>query len=459
MHLLSEFKTNYKIAYPVILGQIGHILVGFADNIMVGALGAAPLAAVSLTNSLLFIIFSLGIGFTLAITPLTAEANGAKDYKTGQKIFMHGVLLSFFLAVFLCGILFLLKPFIVHLNQPKEVVSHVFPYFDILIVSMIPMILFQSYKQFADGLAQTKYAMWATIIANLVNVFLNYVLIYGKFGFPRMELTGAAIGTLISRITMLVLMVYFFRTRKVFAPFIQKIHLKFLNKKHSLKLIKLGYPTALQMLFEIGIFGAGILLSGMIGTKAQAANQICLNLATMTFMVSMGLSVTATIRIGNYKGQGNFLALKQAAYSLFVMIILLDILFAVLFISLKDWLPLAYINDISVVQMAAKLLVISGLFQIPDGIQIILLGSLRGLQDVKIPTWITFISYWVVGIPICYYLGLCTSFKTSGIWIGFFISLSIAAALLYIRFKKLTNYNQLNLLHNANSQIFTCREF
>lgn len=437
LNFLHEFKINSKIAYPIILGQIGHIFVGFADNIMVGKLGAAPLAAVSFTNSILFVSFGLGIGFTFGITPLAAEANGAKNYQNGQKIFKHSVLLSFFLSLMLCGLLFFCKPFFSFLGQPKEVLAYVFPYFDIINISIIPMIVFQSYKQFADGLSQTKYAMRATIIANLVNIVLNYLLIYGNFGFPKMGLTGAGIGTLISRIVMLFLMVYFFKTQNIFKPFIEKINFKFLEKKYLLKILKLGMPTALQMLFEIGIFGAGILLSGMLGTKAQAANQICLNLSTMTFMVSMGLSITATIRVGNYKGQNNFSALKKAVYSLFLMIVLLDLLFAIFFISLKDFLPLAYIQEGSVIKIAAGLLVISGLFQIPDGIQVLLLGSLRGLQDVKIPTWITFISYWMIGIPMCYYLGLRTPLKTSGIWIGLFISLSIAACLLYLRFRKL----------------------
>ena len=437
MNLLHQFKINTKIAYPIILGQLGHIFVGFADNIMVGKLGAVPLAAVSLTNSILFITFGLGIGFTFAITPLAAEAHGAKNYLAGQKIFKHGVLLSFFLSLILCSLLFFCKPFFSFLGQPKEVLANVFPYFDLINISIIPMIVFQSYKQFADGLAQTKYAMRATIIANIVNIILNYLLIYGHLGFPKMGLAGAGIGTLVSRITMLFLMIYFFKTKNPFQPFIEKLNFKFLEKEPLLKILKLGTPTALQMLFEIGIFGAGILLSGMLGTKAQAGNQICLNLSTMTFMISMGLSITATIRVGNYKGQNHFSALKQAVYSLFLMIILLDIFFAGIFISLKSVLPRAYIEDSSVIKIASQLLVISGLFQIPDGIQVLLLGSLRGLQDVKIPTWITFFSYWVVGIPMCCYLGLRTSLKTSGIWIGLFISLSIAAVLLYLRFRKL----------------------
>ena len=435
---VQEFKINYKIAYPIVLGQLGHISVGFIDNIMVGKLGAAPLAAVSLTNSLLFIAFSVGIGFTLAITPLISEANGSKNYQNGQKIFIHGVLLSLILGILLCSFLFFAKPFTKYLDQPKEVLAHVFPYFDILTISMLPMLLFQAYKQFSDGLSKTKYAMWATIIANLINVLLNYLLIYGKFGFPKMGLTGAGIGTLVSRTMMLVLMIYFIRKKSVFQPFITKIRFKYLEKKTIQKFIRLGYPTALQMLFEIGIFAGGILFSGMIGTNAQAANQICLNLSTMTFMISMGLSITATIRVGNYKGKKDFISLKNAAYSLFLLMILMDILFAMVFITLKDILPWAYVNDLSVIQIASNLLIISGLFQIPDGIQIVLLGCLRGLQDVKTPMLITFISYWLIGIPICYFLGLHTNLKTLGIWIGLFISLTITAYFLYIRFKKLT---------------------
>jgi multidrug resistance protein, MATE family len=410
------------IAYPVMLGQLGHVLVGFADNVMVGELGAAPLAAVSLANSLSFIAFSIGIGFTLAITPLIAEADGSNKYDEGKSYFQHGIFMSVILGFVLCGVLFLMKPLMSIMHQPEDVVEYALPYFDIIAYSMVPMLIFQAYKQFADGLSQTKDAMMAAILANVINVFLNYVLIYGKFGFPKMELIGAGIGTLISRFFMLFFIMYRIYTKKVFSNFVCKIRFSELKKSVLQKVFQLGYPSALQMLFEIGIFASCVLLCGMIGTTAQAANQIALNLATMTFMIAIGLGVTATIRVGNQKGKHQYSELKRIARSVFLLMFLMDIVFALFFILLKDFLPLAYIDDPVVIETAASLLIIAGLFQISDGIQVVVLGALRGLQDVQKPMFITFVAYWLIGFPVCYYLGL-----------------TVSAIMLYLRFHKLTN--------------------
>ena len=239
----SEFQKNLQLAYPVMLGQLGHVLVGFADNIMVGELGPAPLAAVSLANSLAFIAFSIGIGFTLAITPLIAEADGENNVENGKSYFQHGVVMSVVLGVLLCGLLFLMKPLMSNMSQPEEVVTYALPYFDIISFSMIPMLIFQAYKQFADGMSQTKYAMRAAIIANLVNVGLNYVLIYGKFGFPRLELIGAGLGTFISRIFMLGFIMYAVHTNKIFSVFVSRIRLSNIKKQVLKKVFDLGYPS------------------------------------------------------------------------------------------------------------------------------------------------------------------------------------------------------------------------
>jgi MATE family multidrug resistance protein len=428
-----------QLAYPVMLGQLGHVLVGFADNIMVGELGAAHLAAVSLANSVAFIAFSIGIGFTLAITPLVAEADGERNAQNGNAYFQHGILMSLVLGFLLCAVLFLLKPLMSNLSQPTEVLVYALPYFDIIAFSMVPLLVFQAYKQFADGMSQTKYAMRAAIIANLINVALNYVLIYGKFGFPRLELVGAGIGTFISRVAMLGFIMYAVHNKPVFADFVSRIRFSSIKKEIVKKVYFLGYPSALQLFFEIGIFGTAILLSGVLGTLAQAANQIALNLATMTFMIAVGLGVTATIRVGNQKGLKNFKELKRIGFSVFLLMTLIDIFFAAGFILFKDILPYAYIEDLEVIRMAASLLVIAGLFQISDGAQVVLIGALRGMQDVIKPMGITFVAYWLIGFPICYYLGLETNLGAIGIWIGLLVGLTVSAIRLYLRFQKLSN--------------------
>lgn len=420
------------------LGQLGHVLVGLADNLMVGKLGAPSLAAVSLGNGIIFIALSLGIGFTFAITPLIAEADGEKNVEKGRSYFQHGVFLSIILGILLFLVLLLAKPVLYYMKQPIEVVELAVPYFEVVAFSMIPLMIFQGFKQFADGLSLTKYAMQATIIANIINVIFNYLLIYGIWVFPKMGIVGAAYGTLFSRFAMLALLIVIMKSKAIFAPYLKGFSLLEIKEKILQRIFNLGYPTALQMWFEVGIFSSGIFLAGVIGTKAQAANQIALNLASMTFMIAVGLGVTATIRVGNQKGLKNYKELRRIALSIFVLMAAIDLLFAGGFILMKNILPTFYIHDVEVIEVAATLIVIAGFFQLSDGIQAVVLGALRGLQDVKIPMLITFVAYWVVGFPICYYLSLKTDLKAIGIWIGLLISLTVSAILLYIRFHQLT---------------------
>ena len=421
------------------IGHLGHILVGLADNIMVGRLGAAQLAAVSLGNSFVFIAFSLGIGFSFAITPLIAEADGENDIEKGRKYFQHGLILCTILGLSMFLMLVLATPILHYMNQPEEVVELAIPYLNIVAFSMIPLMIFQAFKQFTDGLSQTKYGMHATLIANVVNVVLNFFLIYGIWIFPRLELEGAALGTLFSRFAMLIFIVLILRSKDKFTPFLKRLKLIEIHKKVFYEIINLGFPTAMQMLFEVGIFTAAIWLAGTLGTIDQAANQIALNLSSMTFMIAVGLGVTATIRVGNQKGLQNFSNLRRISFSIFLQVFIIEFFFAIGFIVLKDVLPLVYIDNLSVVNTAASLLLIAGLFQLSDGFQVVVLGALRGMQDVKIPTFLTFIAYWVVGFPISYILGKTLNYGSQGIWIGLLAGLTTSAILLFLRFNYLSN--------------------
>ena len=429
------------------LGMLGHTFVAFADNVMVGQLGTAELAAVSLGNSFVFIAMSLGIGFSTAITPLVAEADASNNISEGKNAFKNGLLLCTILSVLLFLIILLLKPVMYYMDQPKEVVELAIPYLNFVSLSLIPLIVFQAMKQFSDGLSNTKYPMYATILANVINIILNYLLIFGTFGFPKLGITGAAIGTLFSRIIMVYFLWMIFKNKEKFKPYINGFNFKKIEKKISLKLFNLGFPSALQMFFEVGIFTAAIWLSGVLGKNPQAANQIALNLSSMTFMIGIGLSVAAMVRVGNQKGLNDFVSLRRIAFSIFFLTFLIEIIFASFFLVFRDWLPTLYldqntlvnINDNKeVVIIASKLLLVAAFFQIFDGLQVAILGALRGLQDVKIPALITFISYWIIGFPVCYYLGLHTSLESMGIWIGLFTGLFTASILLYLRFNYLT---------------------
>jgi MATE family multidrug resistance protein len=437
------------------LGMLGHTFVAFADNVMVGQLGTAELAAVSLGNSFVFIAMSLGIGFSTAITPLVAEADSANNISQGKNAFKHGLILCTFLSVLLFLIILLLKPLMYYMDQPKEVVELAIPYLNYVALSLIPLIIFQALKQFSDGLSNTKYPMYATILANVINIVLNYLLIFGSFGFPKLGIVGAAIGTLFSRIIMVYFLWMIFKSKDKFRPYITNFNFKKIEQKISAKLFNLGFPSALQMFFEVGVFTAAIWLSGVLGKNPQAANQIALNLSSMTFMVGIGLSVAAMVRVGNQKGLNDFISLRRIAFSIFFLTFIIEIIFASFFLIFRDWLPTLYIDgdtlvniddNKEVVLIASKLLLVAAFFQIFDGLQVAILGALRGLQDVKIPAFITFISYWIVGFPVSYYLGLYTSLESIGIWIGLFTGLFVASILLYIRF----NYLSKKLILQSN---------
>ena len=443
----KEFGYNLKLASPVMLGMVGHIMVSFADNIMVGQLGAKELAAVSLGNSFFFIAMSLGVGFATAITPLVAEADSSKNIQGVKNSLKHGLILCTFISLALLVGIFVSLPLMEKMNQPQDVVLLAMPYLKIIAISLVPLVIFEGLKRFSDGLSKTKYPMYAAVFSNGINIVLNYLLIFGMLGFPKLGIVGAGIGTLISRVFMvLFILIIFFKKEKIRVYF-SNLNFKITEKAVFKKIFDIGIPSALQMLFEVGIFTAAIWLSGTLGKIYQAANQIAFNLSAITFMVGVGLGVAAMIRVGNQKGLSDFLSLRRIAISVFMLTILIEIVFAVIFLVYNEWLPTIYletnnpeklVENTEVILIASKLLVIVALFQIFDGLQVAILGALRGMQDVKIPTLIAFISYWVIGFPLCYYLGLHTPLKSTGIWIGLLVGLASASLLLYLRFNYLT---------------------
>ena len=456
-HLTKEFRYNWKLSAPVIMGMLGHTFVGLVDNIMVGQLGSAELAAVSLGNSFFFVAMSLGIGFSTAITPLVAEADSENNFKKGKSAFKHGLFLCIVLSLLLYGMILLAKPLMYLMEQPEEVVPLTMPYLDIIAISLIPLIIFQGFKQFSDGLSLTKHAMYATIVGNLINIGLNYILIFGKLGFPKMGIVGAGVGTLVSRLAMIAIIWTLLKNDKKASAFVTHIRLFILDSTMLKKIINLGLPSAMQMFFEVAIFTSAIWLSGLLGKNAQAANQIAINLSSMTFMIAMGLSVTAMIRVGNQKGLKNYVELQRIAKSIFLMGIMFASVFALLFLIFHDIFPLLYldledvnnyIDNQEVVAIASKLLLIAALFQISDSAQVVFLGALRGLQDVKIPTLLTFIAYWMIGFPTSYFLGKETAYGSTGIWMGLLVGLASASIFLYLRFIYLTN--RLIQAHNTN---------
>lgn len=442
-----EFKYNIKLAYPVMIGMLGHTFVQFVDNVMVGQLGTAELAAISLGNSFVFIGMSIGIGFSQAITPLIAEADGAKKDKDISGIFEHSFLICIILGIVLFLLVFLNRNLLYSMNQPVEVVELASPYLFWVSFSLISIVTFQSFRQFADGLSFTRAAMYSTLVGNTINVILNFVLIFGFWIFPKLGVEGAAIGTLISRLCMLTFIIFYLKLHKKLSKYLKRFFPTKVEIERVKKILYLGLPSALHSFFEVAFFISAVWMSGFIGKNSQAANQIALNLSSMTYMVALGVGVAAMIRVGNQRGMMNFRKLREVAISTLLLIIIIDFFFCLIFLIFNDLLPLLYLdpsdpsnlNDVNeVLNIASKLLIVAGVFQLFDGIQAVVLGALRGMQDVNKPAIIIFFSYGILGFPISYFLGFHTSLAIVGIWIGLLSGLFFSSLFLFLRFNYLS---------------------
>ncbi len=433
-----HFKKNFNLAYPVMLSQLGHVLVGVADNIMVGRLGTVPLAASSLANAVFFLLLTFGIGVSYAITPLVAAADGANNQPTISQVLKHGLLINMVTGVFLFGIVLVGGDALHYMGQPEDVVALAIPYLAVITFSIIPFMFFQTFRQFAEGLSMTKQAMYITVSANVINVVLNYIFIYGKLGVPAMGLLGAGWATLISRIMMGLMMFAFIYYHKKFKQYRAGFILKNYSMAFVRKMLAIGIPAAFQFAFEVSAFAGAAIMIGWFGASSLAAHQVAINLVSISYMMASGLSAAATIRVGNQLGRKDIVTLRRAAYTIFIMVSVFMLICGFVFYFGRYYFPSWYIDDPQVINLAASLIIIAAFFQLSDGVQVVSLGALRGLKDVKLPTVITFLAYWVLGLPIGYWLGFQQGYGAVGIWIGLLIGLTVAAVMLSFRFDKLT---------------------
>ncbi|WP_235689723.1 MATE family efflux transporter [Fulvivirga lutea] len=435
---IEHLKKNFHLAYPVMLSQLGHMMVNVADSVMVGHLGAVPLAGASLANVIFHLLLMFGIGVSYAITPLVAAADGEGNVSKSAVYLKHAIIINLITGLILFAIVAIAGPGLKYLDQPMEVVDMALPYLNIVTLSLVPLMIFQTFRQFAEGLSDTKMAMIIVIGSNLLNVILNYILIYGKLGFDAYGLIGAGYASFIARIILASWMVLYVYHGKKYQPFRLGFKLGNYSKNIFRNMLGLGLPAGIQFIFEVGAFGFAVIMIGWIGTEALAAHQIAINMAAISYMMASGLSAAATVRIGNQLGLKDIPTLRAAAFTLYGMVILFMGICATVFIVGRFYLPSLYIEDTAVIELAAGLLIIAGFFQISDGIQVLSLGALRGLADVKIPTAMTFIAYWVLGLPIGYLLAFHYQMGASGVWYGLLIGLSIVAITLFWRFNHLT---------------------
>jgi len=437
-----HIRPNFLLAYPVMLSMLGQVMTGVADSVMVGWTGAVPLAASSLANIFFSIPLFFGVGVSYAITPLVAQAEGANDQDKIINTLKNGSLINLATGLILVALIFSVEPFMHAMGQPDEVVTLAIPYLSIIAISIIPTMIFQTYRQFAEGLQRTRVAMIIVVGSNLLNIILNYILIFGKYGFPEMGLNGAGWATLISRVVMaLSMMLYVYYGRK-FAAYQAGFSIGHYSRSLITKMLHIGLPAGSQFVFEAGAFGFSALMMGWIGTTALAAHQIAINLATISYMTTSGLGAAATIRVGNFWGQRDTANLRASAFSMIGMATVIMTAWALLFIFGRYFLPALYIDDQAVIELTASLLIIAAFFQLSDGIQVVTAGALRGLQDVKIPSLLIFIAYWIIALPLGYWLAFPLQMGAKGIWIGLFLGLTLTATAMVVRLHKLSRKQQ-----------------
>ena len=436
-------RATLTLALPVMLTQVGQVSVNLFDNIIVGKLlGAQALASVSLGNALFFSIFVFALGFSFAIPPLVSEAHSQNNHDTINSVFRHGFVINIGIGLLLMILLYALLPLLYHMDQPPEIIPDTIGFLSIMTLSILPFMAFQTLREVSEGLSFTIGVTKATIIANVINIILNYVFIKGMFGFPEMGVKGSALASLIARIFMMVFLYYVLvkedKTRRYIKAFSLKI--AEFSREMFRKMLKIGFPTALQMFFEITAFAAAAFICGLVSSKDIASHQIALSMASFTFNLCIGFSVASTVMIGRKLGEQNYGEIKQVGINNFKIVFLFMLFCGLLFIAGRDILPTFFTQkeDIEVIQLASKLLIIASLFQLSDGVQVVALGALRGIQDVKIPSIITFIAYWVITIPLGYFLTVPMKMGAFGMWIALGLGLTVSAVLLVIRFLKLS---------------------
>lgn len=438
----QDISDTFKLAYPVIIGQLGVIMMGVVDSVMVGRLGPVPLAAASLGNSLIFIILIIGIGSSIVVSPLVAILVGGKRFSECGTYFRQSLVVNISLSIVMIGIILLGVNFIHLLKQPPEIIELTITYMTIVGLSAFPLMIYQTYKQFIEGLSVMKPAMVIALTANVVNAFFNWVLIFGKLGFPELGIAGAAWATFASRVFMAAgLMIYVMSNQK-FKQYDVNFHFRGLDFNIIKKILRLGLPSGFQYFFEVGAFSFAVIMIGWIGSNELAAHQIAINLASISFMAVLGISQAASIRVGNAMGEKSIYKVRKAGFTGIILGASIMFIAGLIFIIFNKFLPTLYINDKNVIEIASNLIIIAALFQLSDGTQAVGIGVLRGLTDVKGPTIITFIAYWVISLPIAYLLAFNFNLGVEGVWIGLLIGLTASALMLTFRF----NYKSKHLI-------------
>ena len=435
----KEASRTINLALPIIIGELAQMALHIIDAAMVGSISYKQLAAAALVINAMNIPFVLGIGMTISVSQMVSMAHGRRDGQLVSHYFYNGFILCAVTAVLISLCLVFGRGILTQLGQDTEVVALALPFMKLMGLSIIPMLLFMTLKQFADGLEYTKTAMIISLLGMPVNILLNWFLIYGNLGFPRLELNGAGWATLITRSLMFIVLGLVILKHRRFKKYVAVSSRQWkLRKKTLFELLHIGVPSSLQIGMEAGAFAVSGIIIGTISAVAQASHQIALSCASFTFMVSMGLAQAGSIRVSNAFGRKDWPKISVIGKSTLGVALLYGMFCAISFFVFRFQLPKFFNDNTAVLNMAALLLLYAAVFQISDSTQAIGAGLLRGIKDVKFPTLLIGIAYWVVGLPLGYILAFPLGLGASGIWLGLITGLTLASIFLISRFLRMT---------------------
>lgn len=427
------YKRLLTLATPVIIGNAGQAVVTLADNIMVGRLGAVSLGAVAFSGMIVFNLMVLGTGVAISLTPLVGENFVTKGYAKCSQLLQNSLVLNTLLGVLIAGVLFAIRPLLYYLGQPIEIMEAGESFYYIVALSVIPYMAFLSFKQFMDGIGNTKITMIITIISNVVNVILNYIFIYGKFGCPAMGVFGAGFSTFIARLIMPIIYYIVISRHIIFKKYLHFFSWKRFSLKINKTLITLGMPIASQMIVEIFALSVTTIMFGWLGVNAIAAGQISMSIVHIIFLIASGLAAATTILTSHEYGRGNRREIvKYTKTSIYTTIFLMTGV-GILMSIFSRQIATVFTSAPEVIAIATTMLYVVSFMEIFDGLQVSVLGSLRGMKEVDKPMRFAIISYLFVGLPMAYVGGFVLDLGTSGVWLGFICGL-IVAFILFIRY-------------------------
>ncbi len=435
----TEASRTIKLALPIIIGELAQMALHIIDAAMVGAINYKELAAAALVINAMNIPFVLGIGMTISVSQMVSMAHGRRDSQQVSHYLFNGFILCAVTAIIISLALVFGRNVLHNLGPDPDVVELALPFMELMGLSIIPMLLFMTLKQFADGLEYTKTAMAISLLGMPVNVFINWLLIYGNWGFPRLELNGAGWATLITRSLMFLVFALIILRHRTFKKYVAVSRRQWYLKRKTLgELLHIGIPSALQIGMEAGAFAVSGIIIGTLGAISQASHQIALSCASFTFMVSMGLAQAGSIRVSNSFGRRDWNKINIIGKSTLLIALLYGLFCAITFFLFRFQLPLFFNDHAEVISLAALLLLFAAVFQISDSTQAIGAGLLRGIKDVKYPTILIAIAYWVVGLPLGYLLAFHFKLGASGIWLGLIAGLTLSSLFLITRFMAMT---------------------